>query len=92
MALNTFTAYQPTCDTDGCKYVIEGDGPVWFRTPEDAAESWRDSEGWTDGKTWVCEKHVYEPHALIPDGFDYCERCKIDADEHGPDQAEAVAK
>jgi hypothetical protein len=83
VTLKEFTAYQPICDIDGCGFILIGDVEFWHTAPEDAAEQWREYEGWTDGSAWICEKHLHEPHAFVgKDLADECDRCKVERDEH----------
>lgn len=85
MSLKEFMACQPTCDFEGCRWVIEGDGPIWFPDSSHAREAWEDSEGWADGTVWFCEDHRYEPHAIVVLGVqDTCDRCGTEEEEHLP--------
>lgn len=81
MSLKEFTAYQPECDIEGCGFVMIGDVEFWFQEPKEAAQQWRDYEGWTDGTAWICEKHLHWPHAFIGTN-DECDRCMVERDEH----------
>lgn len=91
MSLKEFTAYQPVCDIEGCGFVIIGDVEFWHQTPEEAANLWREYEGWTDGEdVWICEKHLHWPHAFVGTADDWCDRCHHERDEH-EDAAEVAS-
>lgn len=95
MGLREFATFQPSCDAPDltkpggvCGWVIElgDDCPQWFTSASEAADDWRDEDGWTDGTLWLCDEHRYDPHDFVqpdqPAGDPECDRCHVARSEH----------
>jgi hypothetical protein len=91
VGIKTMSCHSLECDL--CGHEFDYDYVPHFNTVEDAIEHVRDSDGWTDGKTVICENCTDKPHDYVPPtgGIGDCARCGIDLNDHAEDADSALA-